>query len=209
MRLKVLLNLEWHFFYWLVDKKQKNKNLNVGKRCKLRRNREVVRELKKKAVVFLGLCLAMSLMLEEMPKMIYFNVTTSLPQGFYLRIPGKECRRGDYIVYEPSEEVKMLIIKNGWGDGKRDFLKKVGATTGGKYSVDVETLKFEIEGKYIGQVYETDNTGNVLPKLRGEFEVPKGYVLPIATSARSFDGRYSGAIPKSQIKARVVPILTW
>ena len=165
--------------------------------------------MKKKAVIFLGMCLAVGLMLGEMPKMIYFNVTTSLPQGFYLRIPCKECRRGDYIVYEPSEEVKTLIIENGWGDGKRDFLKKVGATAGERYSVDAETLKFEIEGKYIGQVYETDNNGNDLPKIRGEHEVPKGYVLPIATSARSFDGRYSGAIPKSQIKARVVPILTW
>ena len=165
--------------------------------------------MNKKVVIFLGLFLVVNLMLEEMPKMIYFNVTTSLPQGFYLRIPCKECRRGDYIVYEPSEEVKTLIIKNGWGDGKRDFLKKVGATEGEKYSIESDTLRFEIEGKYIGQVCDTDNAGNVLPKLRGEFEVPKGYVLPIATSARSFDGRYSGAIPKSQIKARVVPILTW
>ena len=196
-------------FLLSVSKKQKNKNLKVGKRCRLRRNREEVKELNKKAVIFLGMCLAVGLMLGEMPKMIYFNVTTSLPQGFYLRIPCKECRRGDYIVYEPSEEVKTLIIENGWGDGKRDFLKKVGATAGERYSVDAETLKFEIEGKYIGQVYETDNNGNDLPKIRGEHEVPKGYVLPIATSARSFDGRYSGAIPKSQIKARVVPILTW
>ena len=88
-------------------------------------------------------------------------------------------------------------------------MKRVGATAGEKYSVDSETLKFEIEGKYIGQVYETDTNGNVLPKLRGEFEVPKGYVLPIATSARSFDGRYSGTIPQNSIKTRVVPILTF
>ena len=140
----MLLRNERHFFYWLVSKKQKNKNLNVVKRCRLRRNREEVKELKKKAVVFLGMCLAVGLMLGEMPKMIYFNVTTSLPQGFYLRIPCQECRRGDYIVYEPSEEVKTLIIKNGWGDGKRDFLKKVGATAGERYSVDAETLRCEI-----------------------------------------------------------------
>lgn len=165
--------------------------------------------MKKKAVIFLGLCLAFGLMLCEMPKMIYFNVTSSLPQGFYLRIPCKEFRRGDYIVYEPSEEVKTLIVENGWGDGKRDFLKKVGATAGEKYSIDAETLKFEIEGKYIGQVYETDTKGNDLPKIRGEHEVPKGYVLPIATSARSFDGRYSGVISEEIIKARVIPILTW
>ena len=91
--------------------------------------------------------------------MIYFNVTSSLPQGFYLRIPGKECKRDDYIIYESSEEVKALIVKNGWGDGERDFLKRVGAISGEKYSVDAETLKFEIGGKYIGQVYETDNNG--------------------------------------------------
>mgnify|MGYP000470516340 CR=1 FL=1 len=165
--------------------------------------------MKKKAIIFLALCMATKLGLEEMSDIFYLNVTTSLPTGIYMRIPGKEYRRGDYIVYEASEEVKRLIIQNGWGDGKRDFLKKVGATAGEKYSVDADTLKFEIEGKYVGQVYETDNVGNALPKLRGEFEVPKGQVLPIATSARSFDGRYVGAIPKSRIKARVVPILTW
>lgn len=165
--------------------------------------------MRKKALIFFALCVVINLVLENVPKVIYFNVTSSLPQGFYLRIPSKEFRRGDYIVYEPSEEVKKLIVENGWGDGERDFLKKVGAIAGEKYSIDAETLKFEIEGKYIGQVYETDNKGNALPKLRGEFEVPKGYVLPIATNARSFDGRYVGVISEKIIKARVVPILTW
>lgn len=165
--------------------------------------------MKKKATIFLALCVMINFVLEEMPPMIYFNATSSLPQGFYLRIPGKECRRGDYVVFEPSEEVKTLILKNGWGDGERDFLKQVGAIAGEKYSVNAETLNFEIEGKYIGKVYETDNNGNALPKLRGEFEVPKGCILPIATSARSFDGRYSGAISEKRIKARVIPILTW
>ena len=165
--------------------------------------------MKKAAIIILALCVVAKFVAEETPKVFYLNVTSSLPTGLYMKIPGKECRRGDYIVYEPSEETKELIIKNGWGDGKRDFLKRVGATAGEKYSVDAETLKFEIEGKYIGQVYETDTNGNALPKLRGEFEVPKGYVLPIATSARSFDGRYSGTIPQNSIKTRVVPILTF
>ena len=165
--------------------------------------------MKKAAIIILALCVAAKFITGETPKVFYLNVTSSLPTGLYLKIPGKKCRRGDYIVYEPSEETKALIIKNGWGDGQYDFLKKVGATSGERYSINAETLKFEIEGKYIGQVYETDNNGNALPKLRGEFEVPKGNVLPIATSARSFDGRYSGTIPQNIIKTRVVPILTW
>lgn len=165
--------------------------------------------MKRKMIIFLAVCVVTKFYFEEVSNIFYLNVTSSLPTGLYMKIPSKECRHNDYIVYEPNEAVKEMIIENGWGDGKHDFLKKVGAIEGEKYSIDVETLKFEIDGKYIGQVYETDNAGNVLPKLRGEFEVPKDYVLPIATSARSFDGRYSGAIPKSQIKARVVPILTW
>ena len=163
----------------------------------------------RKAVIFLGLCLVVGLCFEEMSEVFYLNVTRSLPAGLYMRIPGKECRRGDYIVYEPPEEVREVIIKNGWGDGKHNFLKRVGATAGEKYSIDAVTRAFEIEGKYIGQAYEKDNAGNPLPTLRGKFEVPKDYVLPVATGARSFDGRYSGAIAKSRIKARVVPILTW
>ena len=164
--------------------------------------------MKKKAIIFLALCVAMRLVFEGISEVFYMNVTSSLPQGLYMKIPSKEFCRGDYIVYEPSEEVKELIIKNGWGNGKHDFLKKVGAVAGEKYSINAETLNFEIEGKYIGQVCETDSNGNELPKLRGEYEVPKGYVLPISPSVRSFDGRYSGAIPINRIKTRVVPIMT-
>lgn len=165
--------------------------------------------MKKKAAIFLALCILAHLAFEKIPEVFYLNVTASLPQGLYMRIPGGDLQRGDYIVYEPSQSVKEIVVKNGWGDGKHDFLKKVGAVAGDKYSIDAKTLVFEVAGKYVGMVYETDNRGNQLPKLRGEFTVPEGYVLPVATSARSFDGRYSGAIDESRIKARVVPILVW
>lgn len=165
--------------------------------------------MKKRAAIFFALCVIARLAFEVMSDVFYLNVTPSLPTGLYMKIPGKEYRRGDYIVYEPSQSVKETVAKNGWGDGKHDFLKKVGAVEGDTYSIDAETLIFEAAGKYVGMVYETDNRGNPLPKLRGEFVVHEGYVLPIAMSARSFDGRYSGAIHKSQIKARVVPVFVW
>ena len=160
----------------------------------------------RKAAIFLVICFAINMVFEIMPKIIYVNITSSLPQGIYVRVPREEIKKGDYIVYAPSAEVKKIIIKNGWGEGKHDFLKKVGAVAGEKYSIDSQTLA---SGKYVGQVYEKDNAGNELPNLRGKFEVPQGYVLPVATNARSFDGRYSGAIPKSRIKAKVVPIFLW
>ncbi len=162
--------------------------------------------MKKKAIIFLMLCVAVRLVFEGMSETFYLNVSGSLPPGLYMRVPSENICDGDYIIYEPSEEVKAIIVKNGWGNGKHDFLKQVGATAGEKYSVNPETLNFEIEGKYIGKVFEKDNVGNELPKMRGKFEVPKGCVLPIATSERSFDGRYSGVIEEKRIKARVIPI---
>ena len=165
--------------------------------------------MKKKAIIFLMLCVAMRLGFEGMSEIFYLNVSGSLPPGLYMRVPRENICDGDYIIYEPPPEVKAIIVRNGWGDGKHDFLKKVGATSGEKYSVNPETLNFEIEGKYIGKVFEKDNVGNELPKMRGNFEVPKDCVLPIATSERSFDGRYSGVISNEKIKAKVMPIFTF
>ena len=163
----------------------------------------------KKAVIFFGLCVVSHVVFKMLEGIFYLNVTSSLPTGLYLKVPSTNYRRGDYVVYEPTEEVKNVIIQNKWGNAKYDFLKKVGALAGDTYSVSSDTLVFEINGKYIGHVYETDNEGKALPKLRGEFQVEEGYILPIATGARSFDGRYSGTIPESRIKAKVIPILTW
>ncbi len=163
----------------------------------------------KKAVIFLSLCVVSHVVFKMLEGIFYLNVTSSLPTGLYLKVPSTNYWRGDYVVYEPTEEVKNIIIQNKWGNAKCDFLKKVGALAGDTYSVNSDTLIFKINGQYIGQVYETDNEGKTLPKLRGEFKVEEGYILPIATGARSFDGRYSGTIPESRIKAKVIPILTW
>lgn len=165
--------------------------------------------MRKKAVIFLMMCVAVRLVFEGMAEVFYLNMTSSLPRGLYMKVSSEELSRGDYIIYEPSEEVKAIIIKNGWGNGKHDFLKKVGAVSGEKFSINADTLTFEIEGEYIGKVFEKDNVGHELPKLRGNFEVPQDCVLPIATSERSFDGRYSGVISNKKIKAKVMPIFTF
>lgn len=165
--------------------------------------------LKKKVIIFLLMCAVAKIGFETLSETLYLNVSESLQLGLYLRMPKENYQRGDYIIYEPPEEVKAIIIKNGWGNGNRTFLKKVGAIAGDSYSIDEETLIFEAAGKYIGQVYETDTAGNKLPKLRGKFKVKEGNVLPVATNARSFDGRYTGEIPTKSIKTRVIPILTW
>ena len=161
----------------------------------------------RKNILMFCLCLLFTTGIFQVLSDVFFlNITDSLPLGLYLRVPATEFQRGDYIVYEPSEEVRQIVASYGWGDGEHTFLKQIGAVAGEHYAIDEETKKFQIEGELRGQVFETDAKGHPLPKLRGEFIVPDGHVLPIATNPRSFDGRYTGTIPIACIKAKVIPL---
>ncbi len=140
---------------------------------------------------------------------VYVNVTESLPRGVYVRVPKFELNRGDYVVYEPSEEIKKLIRENGWGEGEQKFLKQVGGVKGDEYEVDKVHQIFLINGKYAGQVFKTDNAGHKMPQLEGKNTVKEGEILPTGTNLRSFDGRYTGAIRISEVKAKVVPVILW
>ena len=68
--------------------------------------------MKKKAVIFLLLCVAVRLGFEAMSEIFYLNVTSSLPQGLYMKIPSKEFSRGDYIIYEPTTINPNTALKN-------------------------------------------------------------------------------------------------
>lgn len=161
---------------------------------------------RKRLAVF-GLCCLLAGGFFQLISYVFFiNITDSLPLGLYLRVPMTGFQRGDYIVYEPGEEVRQMVRDYGWGDGSHTFMKRVGAVAGEHYVISETTCDFTVEGQLCGKVFETDTEGNSLPKLRGEFVVPDGHVLPVATNPRSFDGRYTGAIPICSIKAKVIPL---
>ena len=161
----------------------------------------------RRKISLFGLCLIISAALFQGFSYFFFiNITDSLPVGLYLRMPQGDFQRGDYIVYEPSEEVRRMVADYGWGDGHHVFLKQVGAVAGEHYAIHEATHEFTIEGIYRGRIFDTDTQGHPLPKLRGEFIVPDGHVLPVATNPRSFDGRYTGTIPLACIKAKVIPL---
>ena len=166
--------------------------------------------IKVKAVAKLvGLCVASYLMFQAINASVYLNLTESLPIGVYVRVPNFKLSRGDYVVYEPSEEIKKLIRENGWGDGKAKFLKQVSGISGDEYEVDEKHRIFLINGKFAGQVFRTDSAGHKLPQLEGKFKVGEDEILPCGTNLRSFDGRYTGAIKVSEVEAKVVPIILW
>ena len=163
----------------------------------------------KSIVKFAGMCAASYLMFQVISASVYLNLTESLPRGIYVRVPKIELERGDYVVYEPSEEIKNLIRENGWGDGEQKFLKTVGGVSGDEYEVEEKHRIFLVNGKFAGQVFRTDTAGKEIPQLKGKFTVGEGEILPLGTNLRSFDGRYTGTIKTSEVEAKVVPLILW
>ena len=141
-------------------------------------------------------------------RILYYNHTDSLPRGLYLRMPQGELQDGDYVVFEPTEAITSVAYERGWLSPGVKFMKRVGAVAGESYEVELETLQFKANEKYIGQVYEEDREGRLMPKIRGKYVVPCGEFLPVGTNPRSFDGRYTGTVPLRNITAKVIPLIT-
>lgn len=140
---------------------------------------------------------------------LFYNQTASIPRGIYLRIPAATIERGDIVVYDPPEEVLDFAVQRGYTQHKDvRFLKRVGAVAGDVYSIG-EHRAFCINDAYIGEVRELDSKDRPLPQLaQGDYVVSDGMFLPIADTTRSFDGRYTGTVPITRIRAVVIPVFT-
>jgi conjugative transfer signal peptidase TraF len=141
-------------------------------------------------------------------RLIFFNETSSLPRGVYLRIPAWYLHDGDFVVFTPNEETSMLATSRSWSRPNEYFLKKIGAIEGEDYQIDAATKSFFANRRYIGQVIPKDRNDEPMPIHAGDFIVPKGEFLPIGTNPRSFDGRYTGTVSVKNIHAKVIPFIT-
>lgn len=147
----------------------------------------------------------------------YFNKTESLPLGIYVRIPnfilslqGREpttIKKGDYVVFEPNEETKKLVIERKYALAAELFLKKVGGRYGDSWTIDKD-YNFYLNGEYYGNVFLKDKFGNNMPIKIGSFQINKDEFLPVGEAERSFDGRYTGVVKVSNIKAIAYPLFT-
>ena len=142
------------------------------------------------------------------PSILYFNTTSSIPAGFYVRIPATVIRKGDIVCYPPPNPVIQELQRMG-ATVKDDllFIKEVGAVAGESYWIDKETGEFVAAGKRIG-IARKVSSGNIpMPDHSGRHVVPEGEFLPVAPHIFSFDGRYTGTCPLSIITSRAVPLI--
>jgi conjugative transfer signal peptidase TraF len=137
------------------------------------------------------------------------NVTESLPIGIY-RVVDAPITRGAYVLACPPEWAGKLARDRGYlwrgpcpGGGAR-LGKRIAALAGD--TVEVTDRGLTVNGVPVPNSgpLTRDTRGRLLPVLRGRWVVPHGAVwLWAGSSARSFDSRYFGFVPLSNVRGVV------
>ena len=148
------------------------------------------------------------LLLIELTSAFFINLSSSVPAGIYARKFWGGINQGDYVVYKPSGEARILGLERGYFESEKTmFLKKAALVGSGSYYIDPETRCFWIDDCYAGQSMQYDSNGRILPFRPGRHVITSDELLPVGTAAMSFDGRYTGPIKINEVLFAAVPVL--
>jgi conjugative transfer signal peptidase TraF len=103
-------------------------------------------------------------------------------------------------------------LSEGWCASKLEVMFKPVAAVAGDV-VEVDSRGVSVNGGLLlrSAPLQQDAAGRPLTAVpAGLYRVPPGYVWMISSySSRSFDSRYFGALPVSQLRGRVQPLWLW
>jgi conjugative transfer signal peptidase TraF len=138
---------------------------------------------------------------------ILINETPSEPLGFYRLVthPVTDYRLTMYVVFPVPPGVRSLVYGRHWMKDGIPLLKEILGLAGDQVCVFLDRL--EINGHVVGPVFQRDSVGLPLPQFPGCFEVQPGtFFAGSRYLGKSFDGRYFGPLPLSQLQgeARVL-----
>jgi conjugative transfer signal peptidase TraF len=141
---------------------------------------------------------------------ILINETPSEPVGFYRLVAHRpsDFHRGMYVVFPVPETVQALVYGRHWMKDGVPLLKELLGLAGDR--VCVLTDRLEVNGRYVGPVFERDREGRALPQIRGCFDVqPDSFFAASDHLDNSFDGRYFGPQPLTQLLGEARPVWTF
>lgn len=137
-------------------------------------------------------------------KLIIYNPTASVPEGFY-RYAGKQIQTGSIILFDTPDIVKKYTQEHHNTKSLDHFLKPVLAVGGDR--VCYENGRFFLNAEEFSGVQKTDSYGNDLP-IWAECRVlmPDEVFVYSDRIKNSFDSRYYGPVKKDRILGVFVPL---
>jgi conjugative transfer signal peptidase TraF len=137
----------------------------------------------------------------SMGRCFLWNLTPSLPRGLYLLDRTATAERGAVVALRPPALAAELIALRDYLPVGASLLKIVVALPGDRVCVDERS--FTANGWWIGAVASQDSAGRPLVPFLFCGVVPDGRAFVATTSRLSFDSRYFGPVPLSDLTVAV------
>ncbi len=128
--------------------------------------------------------------------LIIYNPSQSVPQGFYLRRSGAS-RIGNFVTIAAVNAAAEYAGARDFTDRTDRFIKRVAAAAGQTVCADGEHIL--VDGLSVATRRERDSSGRALPTWSGCRTLSEDEVFLLGDTDDSFDGRYWGPTPLSDI----------
>lgn len=136
-----------------------------------------------------------------------WNASASAPIGLYRVLHLSELLRGRMVLALPTPSLADFAARRGYLPRGVPLVKRIAAVAGD--AICARGNAVFINGRLAAMRRVTDGEGRHLPSWKGCRELCYGEIfLLMAQSHASFDGRYFGPTPTSEIVGTLEPIWT-
>lgn len=141
----------------------------------------------------------------DLPKVLIWNASASVPIGLYRVIPVDAFHVGDLVAVMPPELIASFLDQRGYLPEGVPLLKRVLALPG--QLVCRAGLTITVDGIVMGEAHERDRRGRSLPGWQGCEVISAGSVFLMNRDVPdSHDGRYFGPLPARSVIGIATPL---
>jgi conjugative transfer signal peptidase TraF len=152
-----------------------------------------------------GIGLALfGLVFSPMDRLIW-NRTGSAPQGLYW-LSDEPFTPGRWVVVSARSDEAQWAEDHGFVGRNWPLLKQIAGLPGDE--ICRSGVEVSINGKPVAMARERDSMGRALPVWQGCVLLDEGQVFLLAPHPNSLDGRYFGAMQRSDLVGVARPLMT-
>ncbi len=130
--------------------------------------------------------------------LVIYNPSESVPSGFYLR-DASPPQPGAFVTVAAHAVAPEYAALRHYADPTDRFLKRITAVAGQRLCADGADVS--VDGALVARRIERDAEGRTLPTWSGCRLLAADEVFLLGDTPDSFDGRYWGPTPLTQIEA--------
>jgi conjugative transfer signal peptidase TraF len=157
-----------------------------------------------------GISAVLALSLPPIPRnyALVYNPTASAPKGWYVVERDPNFRIGDYVLVRLPNDAARLASDRHYLPSSVPILKRVGAL--GRQFVCLSGDRVVIDGRVVAHALVRDGAGRHLASWAHCRPLTSDELFLLSlTNPSSFDSRYFGPIPQTNVIGKATPLWTW